>query len=351
MTTTLVSNRLDAPSYTDAEFAHIVDELTRRGFLAGGLSAAAVIGLSACGANGNVSDGPTGSTAPWTSIDDLGKQVSLPRTPTRIAALADNVSIGLWAAGVHVVASPMVEGTDEQLRRLGATEEQITSIVAYSPSNEPNIEKLTGARPDLLVGNGSDGKIPFVQDNPRLKDVAPVLGVNLQTATFEHSMDSLHSLVKSLGVAPTDTQARQQYQQVADALRTAARNKSGLRVMVCYPDDTGLTIMSIKWVETATLAGLGFTLVPAEGGANEFGKQVSWEDVTSLPADVVVLVDFPGKGAPTNPLWARMPAVAAGQYVVLNGSATFEFTYANYTTLLSQIAAVIDKARPGVGPR
>lgn len=332
---------------TDAEFARIVNELTRRGFLAGAAGTAALLGLSACGSSDPAGDHSSG----WSFTDDLGRRVSLPRKPSRIAALADNVAIGLWAAGVHVVASPMVKGTDEQLRGLGATDEQIKAIVAYAPNNEPNLERLSGASPDLLIGNGSDGKVPFVEANPRLKDLAPVLGLNLQTATFEDSMDSLHALVTSLGVTPTDDQAHRRYRQVAEALRATARDKDGLRVMVCYPDETGLTIMSSKWVPTATLSGLGFSLVSADGGANEFGKQVSWENVASVPADVVVLIDFLGQGAPTNPLWKRMPAVAAGQLVVVNGNATFEFTYANYTVLLTQIATIIEKATPIIGHR
>ena len=70
---TVQSLELPAPGL-HAEWAAIVDELTRRGLLAGGLGTAALLGLAACGSGGH----PTAasSAGPWTYTDDLGQRVT-----------------------------------------------------------------------------------------------------------------------------------------------------------------------------------------------------------------------------------------------------------------------------------
>ncbi len=86
---------------TDAEFARIVDELTRRGFLAGGLGTAAVLGLAGCG------NGTAPVAAPTTRVVKTTKgPVTVPADPQRVVCLDSYSSqimltLGITPAGVY----------------------------------------------------------------------------------------------------------------------------------------------------------------------------------------------------------------------------------------------------------
>ena len=58
----------------DHEFARIVDELTRRGFLAGTLSAT-VLGVGACASDQSAPSAANSSPGGWSFTDDRGKVV------------------------------------------------------------------------------------------------------------------------------------------------------------------------------------------------------------------------------------------------------------------------------------
>ena len=352
MTSTTISTD---PAVVDAEFARIVDELTRRGFLAGGLGAAALLGLAACGSSAGSTDRP--AAGPWSFVDDLGHTVNLPARPTRVAVLGDPLGASLWAAGLHVVASPME--LKDAYSSIGLSTSQIDGIVNIGAADQSyNTEALLEAHPDIIVGNADTTKIFALNIQPGLAKVAPMVGLNQQTRPFDDIMTSIHRLAASMGVNPADKDTEQDYHAQAEALRTALTAKPGLRAVFCFSiyDDSGLGLEIVdKWPALQTIAALGMQITPLTGGANDYPQTVSWENVPDIKADLVVYLGGSGVYSdstgplPTNPTWALMPAVKAGQVVNI-GSATGQFTYANYADIVGKLADAVNGARTGVGP-
>lgn len=339
-----------SPEEVDARFHRIVDELTRRGFISGGLSAAALLGLAACTTDdtgdGRSAADPAASTA-WTYTDDLGREIGLPSTPARIAVLSDGPAATLWAAGLHVVAAPLADGNRPFLTGAGVPG---TGVTALGAENRMNVEKLAAARPDLIIDTVDAGTLRATSKQPQIAKIAPVLGLDGTGPDVDAIIDRAHRIVAALGIAAADGQAHADCRAAETRLTKALAAKPGLRAMFCFANgDNGLDIMiADKWPFMQTLAGLGLRLEEAGTGGNGYFTEVSWENVPTLPVDLVV---YTGLGLPgTNPGWQAMPAVKAGQYLD-SGVGWYAYYYANYVTMLDTLTAAIAKADTEVGPR
>lgn len=332
---------LDRPAI-DTEFARIVDELTRRGFLAGGLGTAALAALAACGSSDPADGSSSGPAGPWSYTDDTGQRIDLPARPVRIAVLGDSLGASLWAAGLHVIASP---GQDAVYTEVGVSAEQLAGIATFGTEDGQsyNVEALLKARPDLIVGNADGHAVFALKSQPELAKVAPVLGLNLQTQSFTDIMASIDRFVGAAG-AVDDSASKQQYQAQADRLETAVATKPGLRMVACFDlgaDGLGLEIVE-RWPELQTLTALGMNVTPATGAADQYFTTISWENVPDIKADLLVNVAGSGK-LPANPAWSKMSAVQAGQ--VLNvGSALSLYTYANYAEIFTRLTSAVTAA-------
>lgn len=336
---------------TDTEFARIVDELSRRGFLAGGLGAATLAGLAACGSSSTAGSQNSSDAGPWTFTDDLGRKVTLPNRPTRIAALGDSSAATLWAAGLHVVAAPLLDGNRPFLAGAGVP---ASGVVAIQGADGIVTEKLAAVRPDLIIDDVNDGKLQVSSQNPQIAKIAPVLGLNSTGPTVDAIIDSAHRVVRGLGITTADSDAHTGYSAAEARLRTALKATPGLRAMFCFANGAdGLCIMgTAKWPFMQTLAGLGLHLVQtgsaATGASAGYFTTVSWEDVPSLPVDLVI---YTGTDLPSaNSAWKAMPAIRAGQ-LLDSGVGWYAYYYSNYITMFDKLAVAISKSRAGVGPR
>ena len=97
----------------DEEFARIVNALTRRGLLAGGLGTAALLGLSACGLD-QPHDTSDVSTPATRKVDSVNGPISVPAHPKRVVTLdgfsmAAMFDLGLTPAGVYSAGEQYVE--------------------------------------------------------------------------------------------------------------------------------------------------------------------------------------------------------------------------------------------------
>lgn len=139
---------LDIDSQFDTRFDEIVDDLTRRGFLAGGLTAAAVLGLAACGSDGTSdSDGTTG---PSTRVVDSAKgKITVPAHPKRVVAMAYTVGYVLFDLGVTPagVQDPGAEYVAPRYSDLWGPTPKINPN-----GGELNVEKIAALNPDLIIG-------------------------------------------------------------------------------------------------------------------------------------------------------------------------------------------------------
>ncbi|MEW2164831.1 ABC transporter substrate-binding protein [Streptomyces sp. NPDC007084] len=322
---------------------------TRRGLLAGGLGAAALLGLTACGSDSSASSGPSGPSGgdAWSFTDDRGRTVRLPHRPKRIAFLTDTVGAALWATGLRPVAA-----TDSGQGIVSAVKPDWSGVTKiYSADKGVRLEALAQARPDLLIDAVQpDGTLQVASELSQVTKIAPVVGLSTY-ASIEEIAGTADRLTRSLGVRLTDADAKSRYQQASTRLKKAIAANPDLRVGFVFGiDKNTIGVMNPKtWSVLKTARALGMDLVPVPGGAdNTYSQAVSWENVPSIPADLLVwAVADP---LPDNSVWKRTPAVRAGQLWKPELASWYAYNWENFTVLLDGLATHVRSARAGVGP-
>ena len=208
------------PVEVDREFLGIVDELTRRGFLAGGLGAAGLLGLAACGASGDHPDGSSSPVATTRSVHTTAGSFTVPIHPARVVCIDYFTAIFLVELGLPPAGGIDFSWVDDSsmypayvpiLKRL-ADIGQITST---------NYEKVTALHPDLILGPTPGSRYDNSKGAMRkLTSVAPVASVDFgqsgdwrspfaQTAELVNRTSRLRPLVAAYD--RTVAQARQKY--------------------------------------------------------------------------------------------------------------------------------------------
>ncbi|WP_432838592.1 ABC transporter substrate-binding protein [Dactylosporangium sp. CA-092794] len=339
----------------DQRFAAIVDELTRRGLLAGALGTAALAGLPACGGS---DPAPARGGGSWSFTDDLGRTVRLDRAPRRIVALNDLLAATLWSQGLHtIVGAPLYTGNAYILDAGGVSAAERARMTPVSGTAGPDPEKVAKAAPDLMVTIADSVENSLVTAIPALAKIAPWIGINAQSAGFEAIMASGARLLGALDVEEADLSAKADYDTQAARLRSALAAKPGLRIgFVFTADANGIELMGAEqWPCLLTLGGLGANLAKISG-SDPYFQQVSWENVADLPLDLVVYTEGEGgqpdvRQRPWNqPTWQWMPAIKNGQYLN-SGQNWYVYNYATFAGLLRDLADAVGKAVPGIGPR
>lgn len=329
---------------TDEEWSAVLGALTRRRFLGAGLSGAALLGLGATGT------GEAGAaTSPgWTFTDDRGRRVHLATRPTRIACLTDTTTAALWATGLRpVAATDSHQGIDEAV---GITFSGVRDL-GTGLEGDIDVEALAAARPDLLVDTlQPDGSLQTVSGVHQVADIAPVVALDMYHPV-QRIAATAERLTASTGAPVTDRAAKARFGTAMHTLYRAIEANPHLRVAFVFDIGTSeIGVMNpVTWPILQTVQGLGLQLVPVDGGAdNLYSRAVSWELAPKVPADLVIwAVSDP---LPTNPAWKAMPAVRAGQWWKPDIASWYAYSYGNYASLLSSLAARVRHARPGVGP-
>ncbi|MFJ6737913.1 ABC transporter substrate-binding protein [Streptomyces sp. NPDC091279] len=321
---------------------------SRRGLLAGGGALAATAGLAACGSGGSAAAGGASGSGAWSFTDDRGKTVRLAKRPRRIAVLTDTVGAALWAAGLRPVAA--TDSGQGIVTAVGLTWDGVAKI--YSADQGVELEALAQARPDLLIDAlQPDGTLQVSSRLAAIGKIAPVVGLSMYRP-IEEIARTADRLTRSIGTDLTDTAAKAGYERASGALKKAVAANPDLRVGFVFDiDKNTVGVMNAKtWGVLRTVDALGMRLVQVPGGsAHTYSQAVSWENVPSIPADLLVwAVASP---LPTNPLWKRTPAVRAGQVWQPKLASWYAYSWANFSVLLDGLATHVHAARPGVGPR
>lgn len=350
-----IANKRIASTAPSARLTAARHAPTRRRLLTTSAGSVAGVGLAgllaACGSSSEASGSgaASGASGAWSFTDDRGVTVKLAARPKRVAFLTDTVTAALWAAGLHPVAAfvgnPSIAGS------VGLTLSKQGIVQIGGTDFELNLEALVGAEPDLLVDAlQPDGTLQTASQNAQVKQVAPIVGINMYKP-IEHIVASAENLTRAVGDELADASAKASYQAAAEKLRAAAKGNPGVRVGFVFDiSETELGVMNQKtWPVLQTVAALGVRLVSVpQNSDNTYSEGVSWEKVPRIPADLLVWsVNDP---LPTNPVWARVPAVAAGQLWKPDLASWYAYSYANFGTLLDGLATHMASARTGVGP-
>lgn len=132
---------------TEAEFARIVDELTRRGFLAGGLGAAALFGLSACTASGSGAESSSGAAPSGRQVDSANGVITVPANPTRVVSINWFVNNTLYDLGADPIGvqDPGSQYVAPRYRAKWSATPKVNST-------QIDVEKIAALEPDLIIG-------------------------------------------------------------------------------------------------------------------------------------------------------------------------------------------------------
>jgi iron complex transport system substrate-binding protein len=265
------------------------------------------------------------------AIDDAGKTVVLPQPAQRIVSLAPHITEQLFAIG----AGNRIVGTTEYADYPAAAQ----SIPRVGRAHNVDLERVTAARPDLIVVWGS-GFPPAVIE--ALKRLGPPVYVDEPGA-----IESIATSMERLGVLVAHPEAS----VVATAFRARV---AALRAQ--YAQRRKVAVFYQIWTEP--LMTLGGRHVLSEGirlcgGRNVFEElgpiapQVSTEAVIAAHPEVIVTAEPDARPSGALDMWRRfpqIPAVARDQLVTLDANRINRHT-PRMIDELALLCARIDAAR------
>lgn len=297
---------------------------------------------------------------PWMFTDDRGTEITLDSPPVRIVAEADSAKalydLGITPVGIFGSA-PL--GSLPQLADLPL--DQIESV--GQSWGEINLEKLAAVDPDLIVTAywPPDGVLWGFKDDKQqelVEEIAPAVGIDYGAAATE-AIGRYEELAASVGAdvdAPQVAAARERFELAAEALRTAVAANPGLRVMAMSGVPDAMYVANPgSWSELAFFHELGLDIVVPKNPYDEYWEELSWEQVDTYPADVMIIdarVWSDTQGAPDDAFgdietWQALPAVQAGQVGPWRAGAAL--SYAEYAKNLDELTALVERSKVVTG--
>ncbi len=278
----------------------------------------ALVACSAPGAEPAARDG-------WSFTDDLGRTVTLDERPIRVAGLTDVVA-SLWNYGIAPVAAFGYTGISQDRRFAGR---DLSGVAELGPAyGQIDLEALAAARPDIIVTHAYpvdsagtvDAGAPLygfadLAQQEAAARIAPIVAIKMDGSAVQ-VIDRTAQLALALGADPAVIDGtRTGYTAAAERLRAAAASGLEVLVVAAYPAD-GFYVAKAPDDPTLTAyADLGVRFVDP-GGADYYWETVSWENVGSLPADLVLdsqLDDMTAEQILAQPTFAATPAGRARQ--------------------------------------
>lgn len=321
---------------------------SRRTVLAGAVGAGAAALLAACGGTTASSGG-----GKWSFTDDLGRTVTLPKRPTRIAGLTDVVS-SLWAYGIAPAAAfgymAMKDDSSFAGRDLSTVKEVGRTY------GEIDLEALAAARPELIVTNAypvdRKGTVDTKQalygfadktQEDKVRRIAPIVAITMW-GTADTVVGRVNDLALALGVPRARLDG---YRKEFDAAgrKLAAAGRSGLRVMAeaAYADKGLYLVRPADDPALSYYAKLGVTL-PDPGGSAYYWQTATWEQVDRYRNVDVWLNSARAMGSADllkQPTFAALPAAKAGQIHPWNSQ---NMDYVHLAATMTQLAGWLDKS-------
>jgi iron complex transport system substrate-binding protein len=301
------------------------------------LAVALVAALAACDQTSGAAGGSGGSGASdaeagaaagdagWSFTDDTGTTVELPQTPTRIAGLTDAIS-SLWSYGIQPVAVFGFTAMADDSSFDGKDLEKVTEVGRNY--GEINLEALAAADPDLIVThvypeNGGeltgDELLYGFADQAQLdavRQIAPVVAIEM-AGTADEVVTRTNELAASLGVDFSSeelTRAKQDYEDAAARLSSAAQKGLTVMAAAAYPDEGLYIAKAPDDPSLAYYAKLGVDF-PDPGGEEYYWQTVSWEQIGNYGTDVILNSTraMSIEEVLQQPTFAALPAAQASQ--------------------------------------
>jgi iron complex transport system substrate-binding protein len=320
----------------------VVDELTRRCLLSGGMGAAALL-AAGCGSDDATDADATSASGTRSVTDDAGNEVVIPRRPQRVVSTWAYGAAALLEAGATVVGMPLSAEPlfDEDVAR----RYDLDDVADTGAVDALNVELVASLNPDLVVVAVQGGEASLDDETlQRLQEIAPVV----QLEVFQ-SVESLSATVAELLADDAGVDARREEFEAALVDLRELLDVPGLSVAFAlhFAPDGVFTYgpEGIPAVDVLTRAGARWLPIADEAEANGGDLQLSLERVGELDADLVVVYNLGDADLTAIDVVAALPASTAGQVVVLPETHQ-AVTWTNYTALAEQLTEVIAAVSP-----
>lgn len=264
------------------------------------------------------------------SITTVFGTYDIPVAPKRVVAIDSRLdlqpalALGLPVVGYgHSKPGPWVPGTD--------------GLEFYG--SEVNIEQVLAADPDLIICSDYDPDSVWWPAN-KLKEIAPVV----PTSGDKPWREAFRELADLLGMPGQGEEAFGAYDALIADIRTRHAETLATKTIVSVqPGDGPVYLMNgHKMLQPQVLADLGAkTIAPAEG--QDYDLEVASEQFGTLLGEVdgIILSTFAPQdidAVSADPLWQRLPAIAAGATVASNGNINYGSIYS-----ATHVAKMIDE--------
>ena len=219
----------------------------------------------------------------------------------------------------------------------------ISGIQRIGQDGEIDLEKLAELRPDAIIGQGGAEGWSWFDDsvNSQLTRVAPFIPLP-STDSIPEGIDATRDIADFLGGdvdSESVAQADEDFETAQEELRTALEGKD-LSIMLASPTKEML-YTAVGFQQAALLEDAGAEIVggepPAEG--NPWG-QVSWEEASSYPADIILVEGYGEDWSFTADLWEELPAVEADQLGSWGSKGAM--TSRAYADWLTEVTALVE---------
>ncbi|MGW2591093.1 ABC transporter substrate-binding protein [Streptomyces sp. NPDC001515] len=314
--------------------------------------------LAACG-DGDAKDSGSGGSksagaGPWSFRDDRGQTAEAASVPKNIVAFT-GVAAALHDYGVEVKAvfgpTKTKDGkADVQAGDLDVNEVEILGNVW----GEFNVEKYAALGPDLLVtAMWEKDALWYVPDasKDKILKLAPSVALWAAQTTIPQAIQRHEDLAASLGAdvkATAVTEAKARFEKAAARLRAAAKARPEIRVMIgSASQDLFYVSLAKTSADTLYFQELGVKFVEPKVNAAGFFEELSWENVDTYQADVIMMDNRSSALQPSaltsKPTWAQLPAVKAGQVVPRTTEPIY--SYDKCAPILEDLAKAIEDAK------
>jgi len=301
MTSALLDRPAGGPAETD-------DNATRRELVAAGLGVGALL-LTGCGSDG---DGD-GAASENRRLRHFFGTTDVPAMPKRIHAADTGVLGNLLAleAPVAGTAEPSVAGG---LDYLG---DRLAGVRRLGSEAQPDLERVAALDPDLIVMIGAD----FARENyDALRRIAPTVGARYGYATVKELKDFLLACGQAVAREKRARElAAELDARIAQLGRRLDRTLGDRPVALLRVSEDNYSVL-VGDTAAGLLEALGVSRPPGQQfDADKFSIELSLERLGELkPAHAIFVYTDAGAGTERerlerNPLWSRLPAVAAGR--------------------------------------
>ena len=284
------------------------------------IAATLLLTLAACGGGASQAETESGDTAAdsVTFTDDLGREVTVPKEPQRVAALIGSFA-DVWclAGGQEILVAAADDSwtqfqldLDESVARLGSVK-------------TPNTEALLAAEPEFVLGSAKTA------GNVELQELLEQAGIPV--AYFDVS--SFEDYLRVLDICTQITGHEENYTQygteVGSRIEAARARATGEAPTVLFVRATGASVKVKNSQDTVLgemLADLGcVNIADSETGLLE---NLSMETIVAADPDYIFVII---QGTDTtdaemlldttllsNPAWDGLTAVQEGRYYIMD---------------------------------